>query len=87
MEKLTFKQWLEMMGSTGAIYDGSKSSEDWNWQGAPGKTGVSPVFAARKPLHRRCKPAKRPSEARETAGLPFRVGEEGRWAKDWLRIF
>lgn len=42
MEKLNFKQWLEMMGSTGAIYDGSKSSEDWNWQGAPGKVGVTP---------------------------------------------
>jgi hypothetical protein len=43
MQKLDFKTWLEMMGSTGAIYDPSeKPEEDWNWQGAPGKTAVSP---------------------------------------------
>jgi len=32
---------------------------------------------SRKPLHRRCWQAKRPSGARETACQPFRVGDEG----------
>lgn len=38
---LKFKQWLEMVG-TGAVYDGTKPKEDWNWWGAVGKTGVTP---------------------------------------------
>lgn len=41
MKKLYFKKWLEMTG-TGAVYDGTKSKEDWNWWGAPGSSGVSP---------------------------------------------
>jgi hypothetical protein len=36
------------------------------------------VFAARKPLHRRCLVTKRVSEANDTVTKPFRVGEEWR---------
>lgn len=43
--KMNFKQWLE----TFAVYDGTKSSEDWNWWGAPGKTGVTPKKSPIKP--------------------------------------
>jgi hypothetical protein len=43
------------------------------------KTAIfSLVFAARKPLHRRCLVTKRVSKANETMTKPFRVGEEGR---------
>lgn len=41
MEKLNFKKWMEMCG-TGAVYDGTKPKEDWNWWGAPGKPAVTP---------------------------------------------
>lgn len=41
-ENFSFKDWLEMCG-TGVVFDPKqKPKEDWNWQGAPGKTGVSP---------------------------------------------
>lgn len=42
---ISFRSWLEansldeFMGSTGAIYDGSKGT--FNWVGAPGSSGVS----------------------------------------------
>lgn len=35
---MTFKEWLQL-SETDAIYDGSKGT--FNWQGAPGSTGVS----------------------------------------------
>jgi hypothetical protein len=41
MTNLSFRKWLEMVG-TGAIYDGTKPKEDWNWWGAPGAPAVSP---------------------------------------------
>ena len=41
MTNLSFRQWLEMVG-TGAVYDGTKPKEDWNWWGAPGAPAVSP---------------------------------------------
>jgi hypothetical protein len=41
---LKFGDWFtEMSGSTGAVFDPKqKPKEDWNWQGTPGTTGVSP---------------------------------------------
>lgn len=42
MEKLDFKQWIEMAGSTGAVFDPHVRSRDWNWLGSPGTTGVTP---------------------------------------------
>ena len=30
------------MVGTGAVYDGTKPKEDWNWWGAPGAPAVSP---------------------------------------------
>ena len=38
---MSFKQWMEMAG-TGAVFDPTQKSRDWNWQGAPGSTGVTP---------------------------------------------
>lgn len=43
---LNFKEWLskkiEMCG-TGVVFDPKqKPKEDWNWEGSPGKTGISP---------------------------------------------
>lgn len=40
--KMEFKRWFNEMVGTGAVYDGTKPSEDWNWWGAPGSQGVSP---------------------------------------------
>jgi|GEM_PF-3979193 len=40
-------------------------------------SGSFTCLRSRKPLHRRCWQAKRPSGARETAYQPFRVGDEG----------
>ena len=37
-----FKEFLEMCGATGVIYDKTKPKEDWNWEGTPGKNVVSP---------------------------------------------
>jgi hypothetical protein len=37
-EKLTFKQWLAELASTGAVFD-PKCKGDFNWVGAPGSTG------------------------------------------------
>ena len=38
---MSFKQWMEMVG-TGAVFDPKPKSRDWNWWGAPGSTGVTP---------------------------------------------
>lgn len=36
---LNFKKWLE----TSVVFDPKqKPKEDWNWEGSPGKIGVSP---------------------------------------------
>lgn len=44
IELLQFSKWMQSeMAGTGAIYDPKqKPKEDWNWQGAVGKIGVSP---------------------------------------------
>ena len=50
MDNLDFYQWFysdkedaHEMAGTGAVFDPKqKPKEDWNWEGAPGKTGVSP---------------------------------------------
>jgi hypothetical protein len=44
MIDLDFKNWInEVSGATGAAFDPKqKPKEDWNWEGAPGKTGVCP---------------------------------------------
>jgi hypothetical protein len=54
---IPFEEWFlqrEMVG-TGAVYDGTKPSEDWNWWGAPGSTGVSPKKGPIKPKKKRKK--------------------------------
>lgn len=42
--ELNFKHWIaqEIAGATGVVGDTKQKSNDWNWEGAPGKTGVSP---------------------------------------------
>jgi hypothetical protein len=41
---LNFKNWLqlEIAGATSVVFDPKKKSRDWNWEGSPGTTGVSP---------------------------------------------
>lgn len=53
----------------------------------PEYSGFHSFLPPGSPYIARCKPVKRPSGARETTGLPFRVGEEGRLAKDRLKNF
>lgn len=36
---MEFKQWLEMLGATGAIYDPKAKLKTANWEGTPGSTG------------------------------------------------
>jgi hypothetical protein len=49
---LNFKNWLAEMVGTNAIFDPKKKpKEDWNWQGTPGSTGVSPKKGPIKVKH------------------------------------
>jgi hypothetical protein len=42
--ELNFKIWIanEVAGATAVVGDTKQKSRDWNWEGAPGSTGVSP---------------------------------------------
>lgn len=45
METLIFKQWLQQQEGTDVVYNPKikvKRHSDWNYEGSPGLTGVSP---------------------------------------------
>ena len=43
LANLDFRQFLEIGGATGVVFNPKvKKSRGWNYEGAPGSTGVSP---------------------------------------------
>lgn len=69
------QQLVEFSGPIGQIDPNGQSPSPDLRHGSP-YLGLSPRL-----------PAKRVSGANETVTKPFRVGEEGRWAKDRLKNF